>query len=181
MFSQWFMELILDLTKYIASLDETLQFIGAFSRLQALHVECHIDLPKNYDARIKCLLSIMNIVCSCALRSLEIQLPYNQPFRYMLHRTRLRPDMKILDTTSHMDPVGLLNSLCSTEMVEVLDRFSALRNLGFMLPDMTLQHDRQWWEAELATRLPSRLHSAITVSIWVDLPGAFPASCICII
>ncbi len=62
---------------------------------------------------------------------------------------------------------GLLDELCSIEMVEVLKRFSALRELRFTLYDDKPEHVRQWWEAQLATRLTGRLHSAISVSVIV--------------
>ncbi|KAI0801557.1 hypothetical protein C8Q74DRAFT_500529 [Fomes fomentarius] len=113
--------------------DETLKCIRAFQRLQALHVECYIDNGQSAGARIKCLLSVLSIIGSSALQSLEIPLKYNT--RYMSYL--------------------------------VLDRFPALRNFSFTLYDNSLQHERQWWEAELGKRLRSRLHSVITVSVRV--------------
>lgn len=62
---------------------------------------------------------------------------------------------------------GLLDGLCSIEMVEVLRRFSALRDLRFTLYDDKPEHVQQWWEAQLATRLSGRLRSAISVSVTV--------------
>ncbi len=143
------------------SLDETVKCIGAFRQLRALHVRCHLNRGRSAAARIKCLLSILSIIGSSALQSLAIRLQYNRPYNIY-----------------HVDRVGLLDSLCSAEMVQVFNRFSALRNLSFTLYDNTPEHDRQWWEAELATRLQSRLCSArVSVSV-IRVAGAFPASCV---
>lgn len=140
--------------------DKFLKFIRAYQRLKALHVNCYIDKATDVRARIKSLLSVLSIAGSG-----YPDFGDRPPPLPLLQSLAIRVSKHSLYTTAmlmHEDD-GLLDELCSIEMVEVLKRFSALRELRFTLCDAP-QHNRQWWEAQLATRLTGRLHSAISVS-----------------
>ncbi|KAI0800291.1 hypothetical protein C8Q74DRAFT_1364055 [Fomes fomentarius] len=65
-----------------------------------------------------------------------------------------------------VDRSGLLDILLGADMLAVLDRYSLLTELHFFLIDSDARYDEAWWEEEMVCRLPSRLHAAVSVTIY---------------
>ena len=74
--------------------------------------------------------------------------------------------------------IGFLNIILGEQMAGILSGLSPLRHLKFTLWDNTPAYGGRWWQAQMVHRLPSHLHSALSVEVELHEDGTvlFPNS-----
>ena len=135
-----------------------MQCIQTFHGLEQLDIPYAI-LDKAPSDPIRTVRSILSSVHSgSTLRSLKINLyPARPEWTYIYW----------------VDRAGLLDLLLGEEMLDILSRFTMLRQLHLFLWENDAEYDGRWWTAEIVRRLPDSCHNVqVSVRVLLRMYGA---------
>lgn len=107
-------------------------------------------------SKVTTLLSILTSVSCSNLHVLTIDFRPDDVDSYALH------------FGYYVERSGLLDLLAGDHMRAVLDGFSSLTQLDITFHENDARYDEMWWKQEMARRLPSRLHAALSVFLYED-------------
>ena len=149
------------------NIDNTLQCIEGFRRLEHLKIYCKLDPPPSSDptsttpaslrTQMRTLRNLRSVLSSVrsgsALQSITINAGFTKTLRHVVDHTTL------------------LDDLLASDMVAILSGFSGLRLLHLIVYDGDEEYGSQQWTAEMVRRLPDGWPAQVAVSVEVTFPA----------
>ena len=129
--------------------------------MQTLHLSCELDADLDEDgatvppnARVRTLCAVLGSVQSA----------------HSLHGIKLHVRSALQDDgwSYCVDRSGFLDILCGEAVIDVLSRFSELRQLHLQLDERAKKFNNEWWKSQMLLRLPDHLRSVFPLSVEVN-------------